>query len=423
MFKEVFMGASISENLNYRRLFSQTIITIFSLVVFSVAPSAFAQSGHEQVEGVKNFGRVTDRYFRGGAVTPDGIKTLAEMGVRVIIDLRDEPNADELDVCQRNGIKYFNFPMTGHDVPGDKAVNEILSIIQNAKEPVYVHCSAGKHRAGTIAALYRMRVLGWSKDQAWAEQQSYGFGMPEEHPELYAYVYGSQADRAASTARSASEGKDRNQPSKESKLAKARKDDDDDDRDDDAKKERREKKDKKKDKTKTIASPGPKADDEAPAASAANAPARATAGLSAGANYISMAEAVEHAKAEGGSGDVLKVDLEWDATRSVATWDVTFSSGSEYEIDAATGKLLGTKPKAPAKLAALSPLELEKDGLLTFQAIIRKTETSRGQTVIEMELKRIKGRTETVYEVVLADGVTLLYNAATGDMINGVQRD
>jgi hypothetical protein len=40
-----------------------------------------------------------------------------------------------------------------------------------------------------------------------------------------------------------------------------------------------------------------------------------------------------------------------------------------------------------------------------------------------MELKRIKGRTETVYEVVLADGVTLLYNAATGDMINGVQRD
>jgi uncharacterized membrane protein YkoI/protein tyrosine phosphatase (PTP) superfamily phosphohydrolase (DUF442 family) len=386
------MGASISEYLNYRRLFSQTIITIFSLVFFSVAPSASAQSGHEQVEGVKNFGRVTDRYFRGGAVTPDGIKTLAEMGVRVIIDLRDEPNADEPDVCQRNGVKYFNFPMTGHDVPGDKVVNEILSIIQSAKEPVYVHCSAGKHRAGTIAALYRMRVQGWSKDQAWAEQQSYGFGMPEEHPELYAYAYGSRADRAASTAHSTSEGKGR-----------------------------REKKDKKKDKTKTIA--GPKADDEAPAVSVANAPARATAGLSAEANYITMAEAVERAKAEGGSGDVLKVDLEWDATRSVATWDVTFSSGAEYEIDAATGKVLGTKPKAPAKLAALSPLELEKDGRLTFQEIIRKTETSRAQTVIEMELKRIKGRTETVYEVVLADGVTLLYNAATGDMINGVQRD
>jgi uncharacterized membrane protein YkoI len=287
--------------------------------------------------------------------------------------------------------------MTGHDVPGDKVVNEILSIIQSAKEPVYVHCSAGKHRAGTIAALYRMRVQGWSKDQAWAEQQSYGFGMPEEHPELYAYAYGSRADRAASTAHSTSEGKGR-----------------------------REKKDKKKDKTKTSASASPKADDEAPAASAVNAPAlpaRATAGLSAEANYITMAEAVERAKAEGGSGDVLKVDLEWDATRSVATWDVTFSSGAEYEIDAATGKVLGTKPKAPAKLAALSPLELEKDGRLTFQEIIRKTETSRAQTVIEMELKRIKGRTETVYEVVLADGVTLLYNAATGDMINGIQRD
>jgi protein tyrosine phosphatase (PTP) superfamily phosphohydrolase (DUF442 family)/uncharacterized membrane protein YkoI len=420
MFKEAFMGASISENLNYRRLFRQTIITIFTLVVFSVAPSAFAQSGPEQVEGVKNFGRVTGRYFRGGAVTPDGIRTLAEMGVRVIIDLRDEPNADESDVCQRNGVKYFNFPMTGHDAPGDKAVNEILSIIQNAKEPVYVHCSAGKHRAGTIAALYRTRVQGWSKDQAWAEQQAYGFGAPEEHPELYAYVYGSRAGRGDSTARSASDDKDRGQSSsKENKLAKARKDDEDDD----AKKERREKKDKNKDKIKTIGSAGSKADDEAPAASGARSPAspaRPSAGLSSEANYITVAEAIKRAKAEGGSGDVLKVDLEWDEARSVVTWDVTFSSGAEYEIEAVSGKLLGTKPKAPNKLAVLSPLEFNVAGLLTFQEIIRKAEMSRNQTVIEMELKKVKGRSETVYEVVMADGATVFYDALTGDSVNGI---
>jgi hypothetical protein len=39
---------------------------------------------------------------------------------------------------------------------------------------------------------------------------------------------------------------------------------------------------------------------------------------------------------------------------------------------------------------------------------------------MEMELKRIKGRSETIYEVVLADGVTLLYDAATGGAINGI---
>jgi protein tyrosine/serine phosphatase len=60
-----------------------------------------------------------------------------------------------------------------------------------------VHCSAGKHRSGTIAALYRTRVQGWSKEKAWAEQQSYGFGTPEKHPELYDYVYGSRSQDIA----------------------------------------------------------------------------------------------------------------------------------------------------------------------------------------------------------------------------------
>jgi len=412
---------SISHLRGVARIIANVVITILALVIFSVAPAAFAQSGREQVEGVKNFGRVTDRYFRGGAVTPDGIRTLAEMGVRAIIDLRDDPNADEPAVCQRDGIKYFNFPMTGHDTPNDKAINEILSIIQNAKGPVYVHCSAGKHRAGTIAALYRMRVESWSKERAWAEQRSYGFGAPEEHPELYAYAYGLRADRSASSARSASDDKNRDRrSSKENKLAKAKKDDDDDDRDD-AKKERHEMKDKKKDKTKTTAGAVSKADDEVKEDLGAKAPAtqaRAAAGLSSEASYITVAEAIERAKAEGGSGVVLKVDLEWDTARSVATWDVTFSSGTECEIDAVSSKFLGTKPEAPNKLAVLSPLELDRDRLLTFQEIIRKAETSRGQTVMEMELKRIKGRSETVYEVLLADGVTVRYDAVTGDTIN-----
>ncbi|MGE0129258.1 MAG: tyrosine-protein phosphatase [Blastocatellales bacterium] len=387
------MSALINRSKTAGQRLPQIILSLLTFVVLS-SPATFAQSGREQVEGVKNFGRVTERYFRGGAITPTGIESLAAMGVRTIIDLRDNPNADEPAVSQRNGIKYFNFPMTGHDTPDDKAVSAILSIIQNAKEPVYVHCSAGKHRAGSIAALYRMRVQGWAKDRAWAEQQSYGFGTPEEHPELYAYVYGSRADRGDSSARSASDDKDRGKSSskekkkKEDKLAKAKKDDDE--------------------------------VKEAPIAKASTPQARTTAGLSAEAGYITVVEAIRRAQAEGGSGEVLKVDLEWDPARSVTTWDVTFSSGNEYEIEATSGKLLGTKPKAPNKLAVLSPLGLEKSRLLTFQEIIRKAETSRSQTVMEMELKQIKGHTETVYEVVLADGVTLLYNAVTGDMINGI---
>ena len=83
------MKASVSDGPTYPRLFPRIIITILTLVIFSVAPSILAQSGREQVKGVKNFGRVTDRYFRGRAVTLDGISPLAEMGVRAIIDLHE----------------------------------------------------------------------------------------------------------------------------------------------------------------------------------------------------------------------------------------------------------------------------------------------------------------------------------------------
>ena len=220
----------------HHSLFPQVVFSVLALVIVSLAQSAFAQSAREQVAGVKNFGRVTDRFFRGGAVTPDGVGSLAEMGVRTIIDLRDSPSADEPGACEHNGIKYLSFPMTGHETPSNKDVGEILSIIQSAREPVYVHCSAGKHRVGTIAALYRTRVQGWSKEKAWAEQEAYGFGGAEGHPELYSYVYGSRDQdialndtRAETRSASVDDPEDRsssNEKREELKSSKAGKDDD-----------------------------------------------------------------------------------------------------------------------------------------------------------------------------------------------------
>jgi protein tyrosine/serine phosphatase len=413
-----------------------------ALVLLSFAPAASAQNDRKQIEGVQNFGEVTERYFRGGAVTPDGVDKLASMGVKTIIDLRDKPSDGEPEACKRNGITYHKFSMDSSGAPNDNAVNEILSIIQNAKEPVYVHCSAGKHRAGTIAALYRIRAQGWTKEQAWAEQQSYGFGPAEEHPALYAYVYGASSNkgdtgvaqttaannRVSDASRSGKQDDDEKDKSskKADELAKSKKHDDDDDDDDDDK--AKDKSDKKSMKNKvrsesaTVAagagSRGIGISNTVPASEAK--PSVATNRLSANAGYISMADAVKRAQAEGANGEVLKIDLEWDDARSTVTWDVTFSSGAEYEVDAISGKFLGAKEKAPAKLAVLTPLALNGSGALTFQEIIQLAEAKHKQNVKEMELKRIKGRSDTVYEVLLADGATLFYDAATGKPLTGL---
>lgn len=362
---------------------ARTALLISTILTLTFAQSAFAQSSREKVDGVQNFGRVTDNYFRGGQVTPDGVDALAGLGVKTIIDLRDDDSPGEAEACQRNGIKYFKFPMSGHATPDDRTVDEILSIIQQAKEPVYVHCSAGKHRAGAIAALYRTRVQGWSKEKAWAEQKSYGFGPPEGHPMLYAYVYGGQTEIANSAPAPLSERTVAGTVKEKSSKKMNKKDDDDDD----------------------IEVTWPVISNEA--------------GLSSSAGYISVADVIKRAKAEGANGDVLKIDLEWDDARSIVTWDVTFSSGDEFEFDAGSGKHLGTKSKAPAKLATLSPLSPDNSdkSWLTFQEIIRKAEAGRSQKVTEMELKQIKGRPEILYEVVLADGTTIYYDAATGNVM------
>ena len=150
-----------------------------------------SQHGPEPVEGVTNFGRVTDMVFRGGSVTPDGVRNLAARGVRTIVDLRQGDSRGEPEVCRQYGITYYRFSMSPRATPDSAAIDKILEIMRNARAPVYVHCSAGNHRTGTVCALYRMRVQGWPAERAWAEQEFYGFGPPENHPELFAFVYGS----------------------------------------------------------------------------------------------------------------------------------------------------------------------------------------------------------------------------------------
>lgn len=430
------MSISIDTRRTPYRSLLQISLLVLTTITLSFAAATSAQSSNEQIEGVKNFGRVTDRYFRGGQITEVGVDRLARMGVRTIVDLRDKPSAGEPEACERNGIKYFKFPMDGHITPDDKPVNEILSIIQGAKEPIYVHCSAGKHRSGTIAALYRIRVQGWSKEQAWTEQQSYGFGPAGEHPELYAYVYGDTKVLAdAGPLRASAKSADADNKDEKSSKSKKNKDESsyskkkDSAKDDekDHKHSKKHKNDKEKDKK---SSDSVKADDEtAPAVSENAGPetaSRSDSGLASGrlsadASYIALTDAIKRAKAEGASGDLLKIDLEWDVTRLVVTWDLTFSSGTEYELDAITGKLLGTKPKAPAKLSLLSPLELNgaAEKLLMFQEIIKKAEM-QGQSVVEMELKRIKGRSQTIFEVVLTNGTTVYYDAVTGEEISTI---
>ena len=152
--------------------------------------TATAHPTHHPVPGVKNFGKVTGNIFRGGDPSPQGLTSLHDMGVHTVINLTSKGVKDERNQVEQHGMKYLSFPMHSFERPDDAEVNQILGILQNADQPVYFHCEGGRHRTGTIAALYRIRVQGWSPEQAWQEQEAYGFGPASDHQVLYEYVYG-----------------------------------------------------------------------------------------------------------------------------------------------------------------------------------------------------------------------------------------
>ena len=51
---------------------------------------------------------------------------------------------------------------------------------------IYFHCAHGKDRTGTMAALYRIEVDGWTADQATQEMQAFGYR--DIYKDLIAFV-------------------------------------------------------------------------------------------------------------------------------------------------------------------------------------------------------------------------------------------
>ncbi len=144
-----------------------------------VAPSAAAllPDAEPSALEIPNFHRVDDRLFRGGQPAAGGVARLKALGVRTIINLRDEQDlvkAEEVE-AQAAGLQYFSVPMYGLARPKDEQVAGILRIIDDPRNwPVFVHCRRGADRTGLIVACYRIANARWTADKAIGEADDLG---------------------------------------------------------------------------------------------------------------------------------------------------------------------------------------------------------------------------------------------------------
>jgi protein tyrosine phosphatase (PTP) superfamily phosphohydrolase (DUF442 family) len=124
--------------------------------------------------GLPNLHRVSDTLYRGAQPTTQGYAQLREMGVKTVVNLRTfHGEADEVRAAGMQPARIWSQAFHAED---EDIVKFLRLASDPARQPVYVHCMQGADRTGLMAAVYRVCVQGWSKDDAIAEMTGGGFG-------------------------------------------------------------------------------------------------------------------------------------------------------------------------------------------------------------------------------------------------------
>jgi protein tyrosine/serine phosphatase len=155
-----------------------------------------ANSDHKRSAGggsgveVENFGKVNDHFYRGSQPKGQNYGQLAALGVKTIVDLREDASDTAQSDAERAGMRYINLPLKEKSYPGPDAAARFLEILADQTNwPVYVHCAGGRHRTGVMTAVYRMSVDGWSIDQAYQEMKQYDFSTSWGHQCYKDYIF------------------------------------------------------------------------------------------------------------------------------------------------------------------------------------------------------------------------------------------
>ena len=166
------MTTPSSSTLVHKTLLVLTII--FALAAVVTAQEAGASKA--PAVKIKNFGQMDERFFRGAQPKEKDYKDLASLGIKTVIDLRDDPEAYEKPMVESLGMRYVHIPMIGKKYPSAEAIETFLKTVNDPESgKFFVHCAGGRHRTGAVGAVYRFKFYNWDYDQVYKEMKQYDF--------------------------------------------------------------------------------------------------------------------------------------------------------------------------------------------------------------------------------------------------------
>jgi tyrosine-protein phosphatase SIW14 len=163
-------------------------ISALPLSVLALAFALVPAPAAGQVPGVANFHKVDEQLYRGAQPTTQGFQSLAKMGIKTVVDLREADGRSKAEraAVTAAGMKYINIPLNGLAAPSDAEVKRVLEIFRDhGAGPVFVHCRRGADRTGTVCACYRISHDGWENAKALAEAKSFGMSWVETAMQRY----------------------------------------------------------------------------------------------------------------------------------------------------------------------------------------------------------------------------------------------
>src|SRR5690242_16492611 len=168
-----------------RRSYVSVLLALFAFVLASSITAAAQQADIK----IKNFGQMDDRFYRGAQPKEEDYKQLAAIGIKTIIDLREDPTDYEKRDAEAAGIRYINLPMSDKDYPPAATIDQFLKVVDDPSTgKFFVHCAGGSHRTGVMGAVYRFNHYNWNFDQAYAEMKKYDFYTRWGHGEMKKFV-------------------------------------------------------------------------------------------------------------------------------------------------------------------------------------------------------------------------------------------
>ncbi len=157
-----------------RERLSKMGAAVFALALLANGATAQDETLYPELP---NFHQVNSQLYRGAQPRAGGIRKLAQLGIKTIINLRGEDEDTRADQTEAEalGLRYLAVSLPRLQRPSDEQVERVLSAINAAgNHPVFVHCHHGEDRTGLIVAVYRIMHDGWTGEQAKAEAKRYG---------------------------------------------------------------------------------------------------------------------------------------------------------------------------------------------------------------------------------------------------------